>query len=122
MASWFPPHNAAVDFFAACCKYTPGDDDGALFRLQAALPQMVETCWYYANGWRQIAGRVQADLKGGLKPEMAQVFADIFKLSAKAAMLAQGLPDAFLKIHSEDVRRFNTRGAHTANVPASGRV
>ncbi len=122
MSSWFPPRNAAADFYAACVRYTPGTDSGALFRLQAALPEMVEACWLYANGWRMVSNRIAQDLQGGLKPEMAQVFADIYKLTAKAAELANGLPKAFLRIHADDVRRAQTRGGHTANVPVGGRV
>ncbi len=122
MSTWFPPRNSAADFWAACAKYTPGTDSGALFRLQAALPAMAEAAWYEANGWRLVAQRCQDDLQGGLKPEMAQVLADIYRLKAKAAQLATGLPAAFLRIHAEDVRRAQTRGAHTANVPVGGRI
>lgn len=122
MSQWFPPYNAALDFFAACNRYTPGSDSGALFRLQAALPFMAESAWFEANAWKKVADRVAVDLGGGLKPEMAQTFADIYRLKAKAAELAADLPAAFLKIHADDVRRAGTRGAHTANVPVGGRI
>lgn len=122
MSSWFPPRDIASDFFNACVKYTPGTDSAALFRLQAALPAMAEATWFVANGWRYVANRCQTDLRGGLKPEMAKVLADIYGLHAKAADLASGLPAAFLRIEADAVRRANTPGAHTANVPVNGRL
>lgn len=115
--SAFPPREAAMDFYAAAYKYTPGTHSGALWNLQFALPAMGEACWMIANGWRQMIHHIQGDLQGGLKPEVIQVMSDIYRLQAKAAQLASDLPATFAKIHAEDIRRAQTRGAHTANVP-----
>lgn len=122
MADYFWPRSAAVDFNALCAKWSPGTGSAALFYFQASLPGMAESAWMVAAGWNQVAVRSAAHLSGGLKPEMARVLADIYQLSAKAAQLAGTLQSQFLKIHAEDVRRAETRGAHTANVPVGGRI
>lgn len=118
----FPPHDAAADFYASAAKYWPGRHPGALFDFEPAVKLMGATCWYWANGWKQIADHIAADLQtatgvGGLHPDFVSVLASMYKLYFTAAQIAQDLPSTFYKLHVEPMTRARTPGAQVSNVP-----
>ncbi len=120
--SAFFPRDVAVDFHAACAKWRPGTHSGALFNLMHALPQWAEAQYLLANGWAAVIRNCAQDLQGGMHPNFIHALNGLHALNVKASQIANGLPTEFAKLHAEPIRRAQTAGGHTANVPVGGRM
>lgn len=112
----FPPLSGIVDFYAAAQKWSPGSDDGAIWRLQAALPLMEQAMLDVTNGWSVIVKHAEEDLQGGLRPHMRGALAQVWVGLRAAAASAGELKEAFNVAYDADIARQNTKGGNVLNV------
>lgn len=112
----FPPFAHAVDFQAACSKWSPQDQNGAIWDVMDALPHVKASIWAFANGYSAWVTQCEQTLQGGLKPAMRQALGEVYSPLVVASQKAQALEPTFARAYADDLNRLQTRGARTLNV------
>jgi len=115
MTTAFPPFGHAVDFQAACSKWSPQDTNGAIWDVQAALPYVKSSIWAMVNGYSAWVTQCEQSLQGGLKAGMRQALGEVYTPLVTASQKAGDLERVFARVYADDLARVNTRGAKTLN-------
>jgi hypothetical protein len=118
MSALFPPYNAAVDFFGSCAKWTPvpGNLDKSIWNFYDALPLITESIALINNGFGQVIGNANRDLRGGLDPSMVAAMMEVYTPLAAAAVKATELLPTFVRIYADALARRSTVGGSAVNV------
>ena len=120
MSALFPPRAAALDFYGACGKWTPAANgiSGAIWNLSDALPLIVDSLAWVANGYGAMVANCQRDLHGGLHPSMAAAMLEVYTPLAAAATKARELQSTFARIpvYADAINRRGVRGSAALNV------
>ena len=118
MSRLFPPAHAAIDFYAACGKWSPLGDDGkpSVWTLYYALPEISTAINLVANGYTDLCASAEATLEGGLEPSMKNALSKVRTHLVHACTAAQDLKPTFVKAYADDFARANVRGGASRNV------
>ena len=116
MTAAFPAYAAAVDFYAAASKWSPGSQSGAIWNLEAALPLVRDSVFALANGYSTFTRNCERDLEGGLHPHMRGALAEVWNGLRAASLAAGALPKAFNDSYADRIAVRNVRGGQTTNV------